>query len=270
MPGSHTEAETPAGETLIRTVIVDDEPPARAKLRRLLGEAEGFVLAGEAGTGVDAVTVILREKPALVFLDISLPDISGFDVARAIPENERPRIVFITAHDDRALEAFAVHAVDYLLKPLDPDRFMAMLARVRKLEGELVVAVQSMLREMPQAPGYPKRFLLTEGARAMFVNSSEILRAESARNYVVVHAGGQRFVLRSTLDEFFSQLDPEQFVRLNRSQIVQLDFIREMIAAGHGDYRVTLKDGTELTWSRRFGAGWPVKGSPKSARSSRG
>ncbi|MCW5965001.1 MAG: response regulator transcription factor [Bryobacterales bacterium] len=239
----------------IRTAIVDDEPPARAKLRRLLSEAEGFHLVGEAATGIEAVNLILREKPALVFLDVSMPDINGFAVARAIPEETRPHIVFVTAHDDRALEAFEVHAVDYLLKPVDPDRFFAMLARVRTLETARQATMEALLHKLPAPSELPKRFLLTDGDRAVFVTPSEIERAESARNYVVVHARGQRFILRSTLDEFHAQLDPEHFVRMNRSHLVHLDFVKEMVAVGHGEYRVRLMDGTDLVWSRRFSPG---------------
>lgn len=239
----------------IRTVIVDDEPPARSKLRRLLAEVEGFVIAGEAGGGVEAVNLILREKPDLAFLDVSMPDISGFEVVRALPEECRPQIVFITAHDDRALEAFEVHAVDYLLKPVDPDRFFAMLNRVRRTRMAPETAVSAMLRTLPAPKEFPRRFLLTEGERAVFVTPEEILRAESARNYVVVHARGERFVMRGTLDEFQSRLDPSHFARMNRSQIVNLDFVAEMIAVGHGEYRVKLKDGTDLLWSRRYAPG---------------
>ncbi len=239
----------------IRAAIVDDEPPARAKLRRLLGEAEGFLLVGEASTGIEAVNLILRETPSLVFLDVSMPDIDGFAVARAIPEDARPHIVFVTAHDHRALEAFEVHAVDYLLKPVDPDRFLAMLSRVRLLESARQATMEALLHKLPAQPGFPKRFLLTDGDRAALVTPAEIERAESARNYVVVHARGHRFVLRSTLDEFQAQLDPEHFVRMNRSHLVHLDFVKEMVAVGHGEYRVTLKDGTHLVWSRRFSPG---------------
>jgi two-component system LytT family response regulator len=246
---------SPPDSNVIRTVIVDDEPPARAKLRRLLGEAEGFSLVGEAGTGIEAVNLILREKPALAFLDISMPDINGFDVAKALPEETRPQLVFVTAHDDRALEAFEVHAIDYLLKPVDPDRFFAMLQRVRRLESPKVAAVNAVLESVAPPQELPKRFLLTEGDRAVFVAPQEIDRAESARNYVVVHARGQRFILRSTLDDFLARLDREHFARMNRSHIVNLDFVSEMVAVGHGEYRVKLKDGTDLVWSRRYAPG---------------
>jgi two-component system LytT family response regulator len=245
----------PATAIPIRTVIVDDEPPARAKLRRLLSEAPEFVVAGEAGTGVEAVSLILREKPSVVFLDVSMPDINGFDVARALPEELRPHIVFVTAHDDRALEAFEVHAVDYLLKPVDPDRFFVMLERVKRLHAAKNAPLAQLLNTLPLPREYPRRFLLTEGERAVLVTPEEIQRAESARNYVVVHARGERFVQRGTLDELQSRLDPSHFARMNRSQIVNLDFVEEMIAVGHGEYRVKLKDGTHLVWSRRYAPG---------------
>jgi two-component system LytT family response regulator len=239
----------------IRTVLVDDEPPARAKLRRLLAEAPAYTVVGEAGTGVEAVSLILREKPSVVFLDVSMPDINGFDVARALPEELRPHIVFVTAHDDRALEAFEVHAVDYLLKPVDPDRFFAMLERVRRLQAAHSARLASLLNKLPAPREYPRRFLLADGERAVLVTPEEIQRAESARNYVVVHARGERFIQRGTLDELQSRLDPNHFARMNRSQIVNLDFVEEMIAVGHGEYRVKLKDGTDLLWSRRYAPG---------------
>jgi two-component system LytT family response regulator len=239
----------------IRTAIVDDEPPARAKLKRLLQEEPGFVLVGEAGTGVQAVNLILEQRPQLVFLDVSMPDINGFEVARALPSEQRPHIVFVTAHDDRALEAFEVHAIDYLLKPVDPDRFLSMLARVRALERSRQAVLDTLFQGLQAPREYPKRILLTEGDRAVLVTPDQIERAESARNYVVVQASGRRFVLRSTLDDFQSRLDPELFVRMNRSQIVNLSFVEEMTTRGHGEYRVRLKDGTELNWSRRYAPG---------------
>jgi len=241
--------------TQIRTVIVDDEPPARSKLRRLLSESDAFTVVGEAGAGVEAVTLIQRELPQLVFLDISLPDIDGLEVARALPEEIRPRIVFVTAHDDRALEAFEVHAIDYLLKPVDPDRFSALLARVAQSAHTQHQAIQGLLDASVKTNEYPKRFLLAEGERHRLVTPEEIERVESARNYVVVHARGQASVVRGTLDEYQARLDPQHFVRMNRSQIVNLSFVAEMVASGHGEYRVKTKDGTELTWTRRYSPG---------------
>jgi two-component system LytT family response regulator len=242
----------------IRTVLVDDERPARRKMLRILSAAPDFEVVGEAGDGAEAIQVIARLRPDVVFLDVQMPKLDGFQVAAALSP-PLPEIVFVTAHDQFALKAFEVHALDYLLKPYDEDRFLKVLERVRDRRGNHEL-VQRLLAGIHTGSRYADRVLVSENERAFFVPVSAIDWMESARNYVTLHAGGKTHMLRGTLDAFSKRLDPSAFVRVNRSAIVRLDSIRELQPWFHGEYKIVMRDGETIMWSRRYvTAGFPAR-----------
>jgi two-component system LytT family response regulator len=239
---------------MIRVVLVDDEPPARRKLRHLLSSEADFTVVGEAGSGGEAVEVLNQLQPDAVFLDIQLPDSTGFDVVAALETRDRLQIVFVTAYDDFALKAFEVHAVDYLLKPVEPSRFAATLQHLRRAnESESSRAVARRINELMAA--YSRRLLIQENGRTVFLDVQRIDWVESARNYACIHSGARTYIVRSTLDSLASKLDPALFRRINRSEIVNAGRIAEIRSGLHGDQKVLLQDGTQLTWSRRYRSG---------------
>jgi two-component system LytT family response regulator len=237
---------------MIRVVLVDDEPPACRKLRHLLASEIDFSVVGEASTGAEAVETIDRLQPDLVFLDIQLPDCSGFDVIEAL-EHWHAQIVFVTAYDDFALRAFEVHALDYLLKPVDPSRFAQALTRVRSapLAGQWDQLVASLRSERI----YLRRLLIQEGDRSIFLEADRIDWIEAARNYLCIHSGSKTYILRGSLEALSAKLDPSAFQRINRSEIVNIHRISELRTGTHGDAKIRLKDGQELRWSRRYRTG---------------
>ena len=228
---------------MIRVLIVDDEPLARKRLRHLLSAYSDFEIAAEAGTGAEAVAAANEVNPDLILLDIQLPDMTGFAVLEQLTDRDSVAVMFVTAYDEHALAAFEARAFDYLLKPVAADRFEAAIERARKL-----VAVK---------PGrYARRFLVERGNEAsVFVSVEAIDWFESARNYVVLHAKGETFVMRSTLEAVERRLDPEQFARVNRSAIVNVDRIGELQPWTNGEYRIRMKDSSEIMWTRRFVGG---------------
>ncbi|MGH7620471.1 MAG: LytR/AlgR family response regulator transcription factor [Gemmatimonadaceae bacterium] len=232
----------------MRALIADDEAPARSKVRRLLEAAPDVEIVGEASTGREAVAAIKRSRPDIVFLDIQMPGIDGFGVVDAV-EGDGPYIVFVTADDTKALRAFEVGAVDYLLKPFTPERFSQVLDRAR---GRLAAPTSANGPLLERAP--LKRLLVSNNGRAVFLAVERIDRIESERNYVVIHVGRDAYRLRAPIGSIASRLDPAQFLRANRSTLVRLDAVREMHEWSHGDYRVVMQDGTELIWSRRYRA----------------
>jgi two-component system LytT family response regulator len=242
---------------MISTILVDDEPPARRKLRHLLSTESDFMVIGEAGSGAEAVEVLNRLHPDLVFLDIQLPDCTGFDVVESLETREHQHIVFVTAYDDFALKAFEVHAIDYLLKPVEPSRFTDCLRRVRHIlqagaSHQLASRLDQLVASLRAQPSYARRLLIEEDDRSVFVEVARIDWIEAARNYVCIHCGGQTHITRSSLDSLAAKLDPAVFRRINRSEIVNVDRIAEVRSWFHGDQKVRLKNGTELNWSRRY------------------
>jgi two-component system LytT family response regulator len=236
----------------LRIAIVDDEPPARRRIRRLLERCPGTEIVGEAGSGAEAIRVLRDPLLDLVFLDIQMPDMDGFSVLRAIHRPPEMQVVFVTAFDQHALEAFEVHALDYLLKPVAPARFEQVVERVRKRRGMDDDRIGRLLRHLHSPVAKPPRVALNTGEKILFVDAAQIDFAESAGNYVLVHAAGTTHQIRSTLDAFAGQLDVEQFRRINRSQLVNMSRVRELRPWFHGDFRAILEDGTELNWSRRY------------------
>lgn len=236
----------------MRALIVDDEAPARSKVRRLLEAAADVEIIGEASTGREAVAAIKRTAPDIVFLDIQMPGLDGFDVVDAIDAVDAdggPYVVFVTADDSKALRAFEVGAVDYLLKPFTAERFARVLERAR----ERVAKPASPDRPLAERPAL-KRLLVSHNGRALFLAIDRIDRIEAERNYVVLHVARDSYRLRATLGAIAARLDPAQFLRVNRSTLVRLDAVREMHEWSHGDYRVVMHDGAELIWSRRYRA----------------
>jgi two-component system, LytTR family, response regulator len=244
---------------VIRTAIVDDEPPARRKLKHLLARHTDFQVVCEAESGAEAVRVLEEHKPDLVFLDIQLPDCSGFDVVAALGNQPAFKVVFVTAFDEFALKAFDIHAADYLLKPVEPSRFEQCLDRLRLTlhtpqSSEIASRLDALLTTLQTEPAYARRLLIQEEERSFFLEVSRIDWIESARNYVCVHSADQTYILRSTLESVRTKLDPKRFLQINRSEIVNVDRISELRTWFHRDQKVILKTGTELNWSRRYRA----------------
>ena len=244
--------------TKIRVLIVDDERPARRKLRRFLESEPDIEVLGEQGGGQEAVEAIQKERPDLLFLDVQMPGLDGFGVLGALDFEPLPQVVFVTAHDEFALRAFEVHALDYLLKPFDQERFRKVMERARaylardRRSDDLDARINRLIEEMRAGPRFHERLLINSGDRAFFLQVERIDRIEAAKNYVRIHTGADAYLLRGTIDGLQRKLDPTRFLRVNRSQLVNIDSIKELQPWFHGEYRIILKDGTELMWSRRY------------------
>ena len=239
----------------MRALIADDEAPARAKLRRLLAAAGDVELVGEAATGREAVAMIKRFAPDVVFLDIRMPGLDGFGVLDAIGADEAPHVIFVTANEQHALRAFDVGAVDYLLKPYTPARFETVLDRARERAGTGRSAPARTPLPADEPPrSFLSRLLVVDNGRAVFLPAERIDRIESERNYVRLSCGKSAYRVRASLGSLQVRLDPAQFLRVNRSTLVRLDAVQDIHEWSHGDYRVVMRDGTELTWSRRYRA----------------
>ncbi len=241
----------------ITALIVDDEPLAREKIRRLLRNENDFEIIGEAVSGEEAVEMIQAEKPDLVFLDIQMPEMNGFEVIKAIKNGAMPAVIFVTAYDKYAIKAFEVHALDYLLKPFDYDRLKSALTRVReqletKSYGEIDEKLISLLSDLKAEKEYPQRLVLKTAGRVFFIKTSDIDWIEAAGNYVKLHIGKDAHLLRETMNNTEAKLNPEKFLRIHRSSLVNIDRIKELNPLFNGDYLVILQDNTELTLSRNY------------------
>jgi two-component system LytT family response regulator len=242
----------------LRVLVVDDEAPARRKVLRLLREERNVEIAGEADGGEAAIAAIKKHRPDVVFLDVQMPGLDGFGVIQSLNAAKipLPQVVFITAHDKFALRAFEVHAFDSLLKPVSEERFREALGRARMQHEQPAEAfssrLQAMLEQLEREKTFPKRLLVQEDSRAIFVAVREIAWVEADRNYVLLHCGKKTHTLRGTLETLQKSLDPKLFVRINRGTLVQLQAIRELLPWFHGEYKVVLHDNTELRWSRRY------------------
>jgi two-component system LytT family response regulator len=235
---------------MIRVLIADDEPPARRKVRRFLEHDPEIGEIQEAGSGEQALRVLRTFAPDLVFLDVQMPGMDGFTALAAAPEPRVFHVIFLTAHEHYALRAFQAEALDYLLKPVDPERFERALERAKEQ-----VALRRERKGQPEAPRrFSKRLLVQKAGREIFLPIDRLDWAASDRNYVQLHAGAETYTIRGTLENLAQQLDPDQFVRINRSELVNLDRVKEMQPWFHGERRIVLKDGSELTWTRRFRA----------------
>lgn len=244
----------------IRALIVDDEPLATDLLRTMLERAPDLEVVGECENGLQAVASILELSPDLVLLDVQMPDLDGFGVLEAVRDAGAalPVVIFVTAFDQYALRAFGVHAVDYLLKPCDPERLAAALEHahvklVRRELEELNARVSELLSEVRSTrKSYLERFVVQGSERVYFVPAAEVDWIEAAANYLQLHAGKSAHRVRATMARVEERLDPRQFVRISRSSIVNLSRVRELQTWFHGEYKVILRDGTSLTLSRTY------------------
>lgn len=229
---------------MIRALLVDDEALARDRLRRLLAEAADIEIVGEASDGAEAMERIDELKPSVVFLDIQMPGCTGLEVAAALSD-PRPQIVFCTAYDRYAIDAFELHAVDYLLKPINRARLAQALARVRA--GTVAPPLDAALR----AAAPVKRFLARKGNRFRVVAATDVLAFVSENGLTKLLATGDHYWLSPTLSELEARLDAAQFCRISRAAIVNLDAVHELTPATGGHGELTLRDGTRLEVSRR-------------------
>jgi two-component system, LytTR family, response regulator len=241
----------------IRTLIVDDEPLGRERIRALLARDPEIEVVEECPDGRRAVAAIERSRPDLVFLDVQMPEMDGFAVLEAIAGDHMPAIIFVTAYDRYAVQAFEVHALDYLLKSFDRDRFSAALERAkeeihRSKTGVLNERLAGLLEDLQAKQKRLTRLVVKSGGRIVFLRVEEIDWVEAADNYVRIHAGRESHLIRETLQSLEGRLNPEQFLRIHRHTLVNVDRIRELQPIFHGDYLVKLNDGTELTLSRSY------------------
>jgi two-component system, LytTR family, response regulator len=240
----------------LRVMVVDDERLARQRLRRLLKE-EGVEVVGECADGREAVAALREQPPDLLFLDVQMPELDGFGVLAEVGVERMPPVVFVTAYDKYALRAFDVHALDYLLKPFDRERFQQALGRARqqldrKDAGELERRLLELVQDLRSSPQRPERFVIKSGGRVFFVRTDEIDWIEAAGNYVKLHVGNEAHLLRETMNSLEAQLDPDVFYRIHRCHIVNIERVKELQPWFNGEYVVFLRDGARLTLSRGY------------------
>jgi two-component system LytT family response regulator len=238
----------------IRVLIVDDEPIARRGVRlQLKGDPEVEII-GECANGLEAVAAIRKLAPDLVFLDVQMPEMDGFEVIEAVGVERMPRVIFVTAYDQYTLRAFEVHALDYLLKPFDRDRFLKALNHARSsLErGEFNRQLIRLLDDRLAARKPIERLVIKSGGRIYFLNVEEVDWIEAADNYVELHVGSESHLLRETISGLAAKLDPARFLRIRHSTIVNIERVKELRPLFRGEYLIVLRDGTELTSSRRY------------------
>ena len=245
----------------IRALIVDDEPLARRNLRVLLEDDPEIEIVGECGSGYEALEVINEQPPDLLFLDIQMPEMSGFEVLERIEHGRIAAVVFVTAFDQYALKAFEVHALDYLLKPFDDARFEKALRQakaqieqrqINQLSRKLFALLEDRAAPPPEkrTAGHLTRFMIKASGRVLFLKAEDVDWIAADDYYVKLHAGRKTHMLRETLSDLETRLDPEKFIRIHRSTIVNIERIKELHPHFNGEYLVILQDGTELKLSR--------------------
>lgn len=241
---------------MIRAIIADDEEPARRRLRALLTDATDFSIAAEAANGLAAVEAIERSMPDVLFLDIQMPGLDGFGVIEAIGPERMPAVVFVTAFDQHALRAFEVHALDYLLKPFDAERFARTLDRIRTLTGlhsgnGQAARLRSFLSERADPAAEP-RLLVRSTGRVRIIHLQDIDWISAAGNYAELHVGSETHLLHETMAALEERLSTQGFRRVHRSALVRLDRVRELRPGARGDGMLILHNGAQLPYSRNY------------------
>lgn len=241
----------------LKVVIVDDEMLARERLKRMLAADPTVEILQECTDGRAAIEAIRARKPDLVFLDVQMPEIDGFGVIEALEESELPGVIFCTAHDSFALKAFEVRAIDYLLKPFDPERLADAVSRARRAlsladtsarQGQM----KQMIAEMRPAPPPPERISVKSGGKIVLIKPEEIDWVEADDNYVTLHVGKASHMIRETMNAMEARLQNLKFLRISRSTIVNVQRVKEIHPLFHGDYTLVLNDGTKLSASRNY------------------
>ena len=242
----------------IRTVIIDDEAYARQKIREFLRSEIDVDVVGEAGNGSDAIKIIRKEKPDLVFLDVQMPEPDGFGVVEALGQEHLPHIVFATAYDQYTLRAFEIHALDYLLKPFDQDRFQESLKHARRMIGmgknqeDFKTRIRSLIEDVRTESPHIKRFLVPSKRGIRFLNAEDVLWIKAAGSYAALHTETGEHLLHETLSDLEKKLDPRMFIRTHRSFIVNVGSIQEIQPYFHGESVIILKNNQRVNVSRNY------------------
>lgn len=239
----------------IKALIVDDEPLARERVRSLLAREPGIEIVGECANGDDALAAIKKHAPQLLFLDVQMPEMDGFELLRRLDSDALPVVVFVTAYDQHAVKAFEIHALDYLLKPFKQSRFKEAVQRAREqIEQQQTDAASrrllQLLGDQKAVTAHLNRLVVKEKDHVAIVKAEQIEWIESAGNYALLHVGKQTHLLRETLTALEAQLDPKRFLRVNRSALVNLDQVKELQPLFKGEYVVVLHNGKQLPLTR--------------------
>ena len=244
-------------------MIVDDEPLVRRGMAKSLSAESDIELTPEASDGNEALELIREHAPDLVFLDVQMPEMNGFEVLASLEDVERPEVVFVTAYDRYALRAFEIHAVDYLLKPFDEERLQTALsrARARMQQGTdaLDDRVRALLEDLDASKSRPDRLMVRSGGRIYFVNVDEVDWFEAADNYVRLHVGDRQHLVRDTIGGLEGRLDPDQFIRVHRSAVINVSRIEEMRPLASGDCDIVLRGGRTVRLSRTYRQGFEAR-----------
>ncbi|MGM9511658.1 LytR/AlgR family response regulator transcription factor [Larkinella sp. GY13] len=243
---------------ILTALIADDELIARQLIKSYLAHLPHIQVVGEAGNGSDAVLQTIQHKPNLLFLDVQMPELNGFEALKELWPHHQPYVIFVTAYDKYALKAFEVNAIDYLLKPFDEDRFRQAIDRVVSRMGpqppsELTSLLNEMLRDKTgERDPYLKRMLVKEGRRMSFVKLSDVMYLHSDSNYITLQTRQQGHIVYESLTLLEQRLDPSMFVRINRSYIINLDYVLEVETYFNGEYNVKMTNGQVLKWTRFY------------------
>jgi two-component system LytT family response regulator len=258
--------------TNLSAIIVDDESLARKGLNLRLAEIEGIEVIGECANGREALNSAVELRPDVIFLDIQMPGMSGFDVVSKLQQDEMPLIIFVTAYDEYAIEAFDVQAVDYLLKPIDVDRLKEAVARARshkEMDGvvtdkqrllELIISITGksensitqLLKDHTGVKSYPEKIAIKDGGETTLVQTADIDWVDAAGDYMCIHANNQTHIMRITMKELEAQLDPANFQRVHRSTIVNLDRVNKVCSHMNGEFHLILNNGSSIKMSRSY------------------
>jgi two-component system LytT family response regulator len=240
----------------MQVLIVDDEPLARDRIREMLSDYPEIEVIAEARNGREAIDSIKTHSPDLIFLDVQMPDLNGFDVLANLNVERMPLIIFVTAYDQHAIHAFNVHAVDYLTKPFDRKRFAEAIEHARIFmkgtEEPDTARIMKMLQEFKAGPRYLERFAVKSGEKVFFIRSEDVDAIEAQGNYVRLQLGNSSHLLRETLNNIEAQIDPRVFVRIHRRTIVNINRVKELQTWARGEYRVVLQNGSHYSLSRGY------------------